>query len=113
MTTESSESAARKIASAVSSLANEDPEIKQMMRELMKDAIIDMRHTIKFGDGPSKAALQRLLLPHMAATATASAGQDDVRQTVAGLHAATLDAVLHGPDDDDAPRRVIPTTDEA
>ncbi len=88
------DSASSKIASSVRDLLNEDDELKQMMRDLLKDAITDMRHTIRHGDGASKAALQRLLLPHLAASATASAGKSDIRATVEELHATTLGQLL-------------------
>ena len=97
-----SESASAKIASSVRDLLNEDDELKSMMRDLLRDAITDMRHTIRHGDGAAKAALQRLLLPHLAASATASAGKSDIRATVEELHANALGQLLGDTDDDTA-----------
>ena len=94
-----SESASAKIASSVRDLLNEDDELKSMMRDLLRDAIVDMRHTIHHGDGAAKAALQRLLLPHLAASATASAGKSDIRATVEELHATTLGQLLGDTDE--------------
>lgn len=100
MAEEQSDSAARKIASSVRDILNEDDELKSMMRDLLRDAIVDMRHTIKFGDSAAKASLQRLLLPHLAASATASAGKSDIRATVEDLHAQTLSGLLGEPPSD-------------
>lgn len=108
----SSESATRKIGAAVTQLLNEDPELKLMMKDLLRDAITDMRDTIRNGDAQAKASIQRLLLPHLAASATASAGRNDIAESVASIHAETLAAVLAGPDDDETPRRVIPRRDD-
>ena len=106
-----SDSSSRKISGAIASILSEDDEIKQMMRELLVDAIVDMRHTIRHGDGQSKAALQRLLLPHLAASATASAGKSDIRETVESIHSETLSALLEGPDQH-VVTRVTPTLDD-
>lgn len=109
---QSTESAGRKIAGAVAAIMAEDDELKTMMRDLLKDAIVDMQRTIRHGGPTEKAAIQRLLLPHLAASATASAGQSDIRDTVDSIHAETLAAMME-PDDVPASRRLAAPTLEA
>lgn len=105
------ESATRKLGAAAQAMLSEDDELKAMMRALLVDAIKSMHHQLKHGDSASKTAIQRMLLPHLAASATASAGRGDVRSTVESIHAETLAALLDGPDPEIV-RLVGPTVDD-